>query len=51
MLVRRPDDLKKEEQGLLEQLTETCSDAAKAYVLAQSFTQMVRERNEVALDG
>ena len=51
LLVRRPEDLKEEEQGLLTQLTESCSDAAKAYALAQAFTQMVRQRDEAALDG
>ena len=51
LLVRRPEDLKEDEQGLLNQLTESCSDAAKAYALAQSFTQMVRQRDEAALDG
>jgi transposase len=51
LLVRRLDELKQEEQGLLDQLTETCVDAAHAYTLAQSFTQMVRERNAAALDG
>jgi transposase len=49
--VHRPEHLKEDEQGLLKQLTESCSDAAKAYALAQSFTQMVRERDEAALDG
>lgn len=51
LLVRRPEDLKEDEQGLLNQLTESCRDAAKAYALAQSFTQMVRQRDEAALDG
>ena len=51
LLVHRPEHLKEDEQGLLKQLTESCSDAAKAYALAQSFTQMVRERDEAALDG
>ena len=51
LLIRRSDDLKQEEQDLLDQLTESCSDAARAYPLAQSFTQMVRERNEAVLDG
>ena len=46
-----PRRLKTGGAQLLDQLTETCSDAAQAYVLAQSFTQMVRERNEGALDG
>ena len=50
-MVRRRDDLKTEEHTLLDQLTETCSDAAKAYVLAQSFTQMVRDRKEGALES
>ena len=50
LLVRRHDDLKQDEQALLHQLTETCLEAAKAYALAQSFTQMVRERNEAGLE-
>jgi transposase len=51
LLVRRHDDLKQDEQALLEQLREICGAAAVAYTLAQSFTQMVRERNEAALDS
>ena len=51
LLMRRSDDLKEEEQGLLEHLSAACGDAAIAYTLAQSFTQMVRERNEAALDS
>ncbi len=51
LLIRRPDDLKEDEHWLLEQLRETCGNAAVAYSLAQSFTQMVRERNEAAVDG
>ena len=51
LLVRRPEALKEDEQDLLNRLTESCRDAEKAYGLAQSFTQMVRERDEAALDG
>ena len=51
LLVRRPAALKEDEHGLLEQLLTSCSDAACAYTLAQSFTQMVQERNEAALDS
>jgi transposase len=51
LLVRRPEELKEDEQALLDHRKESCSDAAIAYMLAQSFTQMVRERNEAALDG
>jgi transposase len=51
LLVRRRDDLQTEEQTLLDQLTETCSDVAKAYELAQSFTKMVRERTDEALES
>jgi transposase len=51
LLVRRPEELKEDEHGLLNQLTESCRGAAKAYALAQVFTQMVRQRDEAALDG
>ncbi len=51
LLIRRPEALKEDEHELLKQLIESCRDAAKAYALAQSFTQMVRDRDEAALDG
>jgi transposase len=51
LLVRRRADLTADEQRLLEQLTAACSAAARAYELAQAFTQMVRERNDALLDG
>jgi transposase len=50
LLIRRPEALKEDEHDLLKQLIESCSDAAKAYALAQSFTQMVRDRDEGAVD-
>jgi transposase len=51
LLVRRPDEIKEEEHALLQQLTAACRAVATAHALAQSFTQMVRERTEAALDG
>ena len=51
LLVRRKDELKEDEQALVQHLTDQCPEAAQAYALAQSFTQMVRERAEAELDG
>jgi transposase len=44
LLVRRPDVLTEPEQAALMKMHTACSDVAPAYLLAQQFTAMVRER-------
>lgn len=50
LLLRRPDELTKEEQARRDMLCSLCADAAAAYPLAQRFGVMIRTRQKDALD-
>ena len=50
LLIRWPEELTADEQDILQRLTASCHEAATAHALAQSFRQMVRERNDAGLD-
>lgn len=45
LLVRRPEDLREEEQQRLKRLCHHCAEVQTAYTLVQEFIQMVRQRS------
>ncbi|PDW01366.1 transposase [Candidatus Chloroploca asiatica] len=51
LLVRRPEKLTQEEQGIIERLCQQAPTVEVASDLAQEFIQMVRERTAAAFDG
>lgn len=51
LLVRRPEQLRPDEQGMVERLCGHAATLAQAYALAQAFIQMVRERRGEAFDA
>lgn len=51
LLVRRPEKLEEEEQGVIERLCQQAPKVDVAYHLAQEFIQMVRERKAKTFDG
>jgi transposase len=45
LLVRRPEDLREEQQQRLKRLCHHCAEVQTAYTLVQEFIQMVRQRS------